>query len=375
MFSTSYYAEAVEENENDIEEKMAEYAEKLEMIREKAVSEGKIYDEKLVERVGQHWEDQYESKEEFEYKQNAIKSYVEYNSSDITGWTQFMIKQAIRTHNFDTIIEKKGYGFEIVGLMAELEKIQGNYNHSKQVMKYHEWITQQYSIPNTENEINDRIIQIIDDEKYWTVANEIYKTFNNKAEYGNVPSDLFEKDPEYWNIIAGIGICKFVDTCDVDSLITILETELFRLDVDETSKTTYSFMDSILPKAFAQIGVYHLTWMIVETEDCDYNADCSLNTDTYGTGTNNISLSTPTGWHSQDRWIRVVAGSCAMEHPIPPGIHSEISIRYYAGFKEGSDTAEGVVCTYLALANYDVGQSRSTWIWSAYATSNTFAYP
>ena len=232
-----------------------------------SVAQDKVYDKLpdiLMERSEEKWLDQYESKSEFHKSRNAIKAYATDSHPD-NEWNRIMVKENIHVDNFDTIIGKKGHGLELVSLFAAKEKLQGTYNPSDQVKKYHDWASAQYEIPNTVAAINERINEIVGDKKYIHLAKQAVKSYENMAEHGNVPHELIETDLDYWAQINAIAVCEKIVSCDVDGMKAVFGYPGYDVDPEMAKKfernqglvieTNDSYLDFFVPLAYAATKV------------------------------------------------------------------------------------------------------------------------
>ncbi len=371
-FSGMQFAEAKQDKNNDVN-KLQAYERKLAYLQEKALRDNKIDDKELVERVGKNWESQYESKTEFDFKQNQIKSYV---TSDLeeNGWNEFMIKGNVRIHNFDTIIGKTGSSHEIVGLIAGLEKIQETYAQPEPVIKFHDWIAQQYNIPTTENAIEERITEIVGDSKYRNISSNIYKSFNDMAQNGNVPSELFDEDMAYWNVIINISFCQFDDGCNVDVLNEILETKSYEREVTEIPDMAQTWLDLVLPKAFAWSETSHSSYVYGHPYACDYGT-CKVSTSkSFSTGEHSIYATSPS-WpqpHGKMHGVgntsfKMYGSSCGS-----PSAYHSVVVETEVGYRDSSVTDGGYGCGIAQKTFRPSTNPHSVWTWTTTATTNAW---
>ena len=180
-------------------------------------SEKTISTNKIIKRIGEKWQSHYSNQEEFEKAQSEIESYV---SADLpkNGWNKKMVKEQIKQHNFESIIGKRGIGHELVSLFVAKQKINGEYDATAPVAKYHEWASATYPAPDTKREINKRISYIVGDAELKTFAKMMVKSLNTMAQHGNVPTALIETDSHYWMNITGAAVCMYEPDCDSDIL-------------------------------------------------------------------------------------------------------------------------------------------------------------
>lgn len=195
-------------------EEMAEYEQKLEEFTAKALQDGKIPDSELLGRFGDRWVSQYESPGEFYRTQRGSWEYVNGDHRE-NGWNQAMVKSHIRIENFETITGNVGHGHEMVLLHAARDKLVGTYNSSEPVRRFHDWIATKYTVPDTIRGIDARLLEIRED-RFSDIADEAVRSFEDTAEHGNVPSELFESDWRYWIMTANIAMCGYDPSCDPD---------------------------------------------------------------------------------------------------------------------------------------------------------------
>lgn len=180
------------------------------------VSAAKIPDDALIERTYDNWISQYKNNDEFEKTQTTVKEYVIANLPN-NGWNQVMQKEQIRIQNFDTIIGKRGYDNEIVALFVAKQKALGTYDPSDAVSKYHEWVSQQVTVPKTVEDIDSRLTEIVD-EKNIQLVSDFVTSYNNMAEHGNVPRELIESDLNYWVMTGHLAVCSYDPSCNSSEL-------------------------------------------------------------------------------------------------------------------------------------------------------------
>lgn len=259
--------------------------------------------------------------EAFHWEQ--LKSYVNADNPDFK-WNEVTKKQHIIINNFDTLIGNPGHGHELVALVAEKKQLNGNYNPSEPVRKYHEWAKSQYDIPDTKKEIKNRIIEITGDEKYNRLVKQVYKAYNTMVSYGNVPEELFESDARYWLLISGIAVCRDTQDCDVkgleELLVPLTPEEIAeyenQLNTDESDGSLFEY---VIPQAFAwdQQDVYHSLYAWIEPYSCTdgYGFECRVTINTI-TGIGELSDSeTYPGDHMYTEYMKTYALSCSSGEP------------------------------------------------------------
>lgn len=267
----------------------------------------KIPNEELMERAYEQWKGQYKNAEEFTIRQNAINEYVNADLPN-NGWNQFMVKENIIIHNFDTLIGKVGYGHELVALYAAKDQMLGVYTATEPVMKFHEWLLTKYSVPATVEEIDARVVSIVS-EKYMHLVPQYVASFNNMANQGNVPPELVEQDAKYWIMVANVAVCQYDANCDRDGIQGIFNNELYRTQQNRATIDMASFdiLRYFLPEAHAVTYVEHAAYVYANPNTCDYGT-CWRSDSAYGVGPFNLSIWSPGHGYGT---LYVYASSCS----------------------------------------------------------------
>lgn len=264
--------------------------------------------ERIIERDFQKWNNKYVNEEEFNVKQASIRSYT---TADLpqNGWNQFMQKSAIVIHNFETINENVGSGYELVGLFAAKDRLTNNYDSSKSVSKLHDWAISEYDIPKSIEKIDERIASLVP-EKYSHLVPEYVSVFNDMAEHGSVPDELHEQEPEYWIMVANVSLCGYVPDCDLPLMQNILDNGSY--GKQDTIIPTLDIMEFILPKAYAITYVLSYGYLFVDPYDCEYSSSCEVSTQSSGTNPYNLHIYTSgDGNHSYGNSIDIYASTCS----------------------------------------------------------------
>lgn len=261
---------AVQPSQTDAET-ITQETQKIEAFKQKALNDGNIPDTELLKRHDSAWISQYKSVQEFEKYENGIDDYVN-TSHQNNGWNQDVVKSQIKIHNFEIMIGKVGYGHEITLLVAEKNKLQGNYNPPEPVKKYHDWIAKQYSVPDTIQGIDDRLVSIVGDKKFIPLAEKVAEEFDNLAKHGSVPMDLFNSDVNYWVFTADVAGCEYNSACNVTAMTAAQNAPKESV---VQPKPVSGFWQYILPEAFAwtQQYVSYNLFTYINLSSC-YYASC-----------------------------------------------------------------------------------------------------
>lgn len=238
-----------------------------------------IPEDELLQR-GNSWIAKYSSAEEFEQSQNAINAYVNDVHPD-NAWNKQTKKNQIILYNFDTLADAPGAGLSALLADVEIQKDSGKYNPTDAEGKFHNWAAQQIT-----NEVTSDVPQ--------GQINKVIKAWNSNANYGNVPTVLFESDLGYWLDIASEKRCSLDAQCEKNRSNAVnpdLESYGLIQFAYATTWNTYHEFD---------------TWVEAyscDTGDCKYTDDDSgvgvLNT--YQEGSSNHSTHKTISWYMKDK--------------------------------------------------------------------------
>ncbi|MBI5145910.1 MAG: hypothetical protein HZA84_01680 [Thaumarchaeota archaeon] len=320
----------------------------------------KIPDGKLLERTADKWHGQYKNVEEFTVRQNAIREYVTADLQN-NGWNQFMVKENIRIHNFDTMIGKVGYGHELVALYAAKDRMLGIYDVTEPVAKFHDWLLSKYAIPATVEEIDARITTIVSDN-YLHLAPQDVSAFNDMANQGNVPPQLVEQDPEYWIMVANVAVCQYAENCDHEGMKKIFDNELYR--TQNTLIPTLDIMGFFLPEASAITNALHSGYLYANPNSCDYGT-CSRSASGYQANPINLSIYSPSGGHSYGS-LYVYASSCSSVSGVTTKVTGTVDMGATWNFsKTGGSCA-------LQESYYSLPNPGASYLWTVSATHSAW---
>ena len=236
-------------------DEVAENAQKIEQFKERALADGQVPTSEILDRLDEQWVEQYDDSDHFETTEDAIHTFINRNVEDENDWDSTNAMLHLEIQNFETIIGVVGHGHELTLHVAELAKLQGKYDPSEPVSKYHEWLATMYDVPKTEKEITASLVKILGDEKYIELAVRHAENFDRLAGNGSPPIDLIMTDVQYWIFIANVANCDLAPDCDADALRngqTATEEQIAEATrISEEADTTFNPFDYILPKAYA----------------------------------------------------------------------------------------------------------------------------
>lgn len=278
----------VSETIKESDDEFIKNTEKINQFREYALENKEIPISEILDRVGDKWLAKYDNVEHFERTENAIKDHIIRNLEK-SDWHKENAKNHLRIQNFETITEAIGHGHEITLLIAQQQKLQGSYNVTEPVGKFHTWLSTKYTIPATQEEISNKLVEILGDEKYLDLAYTYADSFNGLAEHGNVPNELVQSDIDFWLFIANVSSCEIEKNCDADKLrdsqtsdITLEELaqilELEKLE-NPTRKISTDALEHFIPESYAKWIQTYVNYKLngsANTSRCAY-IDCFEN--------------------------------------------------------------------------------------------------
>ena len=354
-------------------DKLTKYQKDLAELKQKTLRENKIPDLELVDRYGQKWEEQFSSKKEFKEIMFAHKAYATSNLQN-NGWNQAMISSHIQIHNFDTIIEKTGFAHEIVSLVVAKQKLQGQYNESKPVQKFHDWISAKYSAPDTMKKIDQRLDEIISESKFTKFATDLTKTFNTLASHGNVPKDLFDSDLNYWNAVLNMSLCKYQYDCNVSDLQAILDTKAYDKVPNDIPQVASSWLDLVFKRAYAWSPAPHFTAVYGEPYTCTYNT-CKETKSMGGYGEHNLTAEPPNmggshgKGHGTSKYMEIYGSSCSAES----NYNSVILTGTIGSTQKFQAAQSGYFCATITQTFQASAHSQPYYVWYANVITNAWS--
>ncbi len=214
------------------------------------------------------------STEQIEAHRN-FKAFVDHEMQD--SYTNNERKAAgIIIHNIVTEIGKELSGYELAGLIAKLQILDGIYNPTSPERKMHEWAFFMHDIPEDRETINARIDFITnnaDDE----LVNDLVDAIHRLVNIGSVSRDLKDSDRNYWFLLS------VKTACDHDPICS--EMGLGPNDFDEPTDP------QIIP--VTSYG-FHWGYILADFKSCQGNMEsCESDYSQYGTGIISNSFSSP----------------------------------------------------------------------------------
>ena len=168
----------------------------------------------LLQRTADEWASQYDSKDDFVKSRAEITAYVTGDHPD-HPWNDAVVADHIAIQNFETLLGKRAVGPEIVALLAQKQILQGTYSPSDPVRKYHDWLFTKHAVPATLDAVESRLLEITGGGKIYALATQVTAAYHDMADHGSVPTELLEKDRQYWSDVLSISMCDYDTECDV----------------------------------------------------------------------------------------------------------------------------------------------------------------
>ena len=352
---------------------LAKYRQDLSDLRQNTLSEGDIYDDELIERYGEKWEAQFSSTKEFRDMMYALREYTLMDVQDDTGWNKEMVVMHTKIHNFDTIIEKTGFGHEIVSLVVAKQKLLGLYNHTEPVEKFHDWLNQKYPAPDSITEIDQRLAEIISEPGFIVFAPNLADAFNTLAAHGNVPTELFETDSKYWNLIVSIASCEYSPGCNVASLEEILADKTYERDPGPPPDVASDWLSLFLPSAFAWSETYHFTIIYGEPHTCTYGTCKVQITVPWNLGEHKELVSPPItnpregSGHGTSNYMNIYVYTCSN-----PNAYNYATAKLESGSPTRYFAASGMGCAEIDMSVLASDRTSPWYVWYLEGKTNSW---
>ncbi len=351
---------------------LAAYQQDLADLRQNTLVEDDIYDDELIERYGEEWEAQFASSAEFRQMMFALRAYTTMDIQE-NGWNEAMVQIHTKIHNFDTIIEKTGFGHEITSLVVTKQKLQGQYNHTGPIKIFHDWLAEKYPAPDSVDAIDDRLGEIISESEFVTFAPDVADAFNTLAQHGNVPDALFENDTKYWNVVVNIAACGYSEGCDADALRKILDTKVYEKDPGPPPEVASNWLSLILPSAYAWSETPHYTIMYGEPHTCTYGT-CKVKEEIpWSAGEHRMTLSPPDtsaregAGHGTSNYMKIHISSCSHI-----GSYNYAIATLEIGGNEQTHTTSGLGCAKLTKNVLASDRDDPSYVWYLTGTTNAW---
>lgn len=173
-----------------------------------------IPDDKILKRNWSDWKDQYTA-DEFSASENNTQWYLDViknNPSLNNNMNIVRAKDLTVIHNFNTMINKKDYGQEVLALIVSKQRINHTYSADEPAKRLHDWLISKYAVPSTVSDI-DKKLQDLEYDKYAPLVSQVMGAYDDAAKRGIVPYELYAQDKDYWGNVSFLSFCQLDVNC------------------------------------------------------------------------------------------------------------------------------------------------------------------
>ena len=239
-------------------------------------TEEKLPDDKLLDRH-EDWKLKFEDPKKYEKGDKAVRAYVNDNHPD-NKWNKATKKNQIKIYNFDTRADQKDARLHALLFHVKYQKESGTYNPTAAEKRFHDWAAEQVGSLVMPTNVSSKMIQ------------KIIKTYNENANYGHVPTKLFDSDVDFWLKVATYKICEIDNHCDPNGA---------NFDPNAPDCTLVQCADA------ETLSVPHKLYVFVEPYECSGRSSCVFTNTTFGIGEIETTAADQDGLaHSVNRVIR-----------------------------------------------------------------------
>ena len=267
------------------------------------ITEEKLPDDKLLDGH-EDWKLKFEDPKKYEKGDKAVRAYVNDNHPD-NKWNKATKKNQIKIYNFDTRADQRDAGLHALLFHVKYQKESGTYNPTAAEKRFHDWAAEQVGSLVMSTNVSSKIIQ------------KIIKTYNENANYGHVPTKLFNSDVDFWLKVATDKICDLDDDYDPDGI---------NFDPNAPDCT---FVQCAEAKTWS---TYHRLEVLVEPYSCADASDCKFSNHVSGRGELEVtSVDSTGGAYTLSNDLRYYAKDCS--YLTTYSISHEIKVIVYVGEK------------------------------------------
>ncbi len=201
--------------------------------------------------------------------------------------------------------------------------------------------------------------------------------FNILAEHGNIPEELFDQDPKYWNVVINISACQYAKNCDSNPLKEVLESRAYEQDAGSMPDVVSDWLSLLLPDAHALDMAEHSSTIYGEPWIC-----------TYGNCRVTVNVLESIGEHNATARPPYVEGHEGIGHGTSNNMDFNVST---CSNPDGYNVVHAVVtvgpsevynsynvglgCTYI-LTTIEASDRTSPWyVWRVDGTTNSWQLP
>ena len=220
----------------------------------------KIPEDKLVDRPV-NWKIGNMKTADIEDQDSKFRQYVKQDHPN-NDWNKTTKKNQIIMYNFDSIAGELKSGLNALVIDVQNQKNNGVYNPTEPEKKFHDWAIQQVQNP-TIPDMKPNLIR------------KVIQTYNESANYGHVPQELFTSDADYWSNVVADKLCEFNKECNTDGP---------QLGLDPVCEI-------IQCAEAAEMSIGHLLTVNMEVTNCWGGPSCHFADDKWLIGSGSLSIS------------------------------------------------------------------------------------
>lgn len=272
-----------------------------------------IPDDKILKRNWSDWKNTY-TEDEFYATENNAQWYVDNvknNPSLNNNLNNAIAKDLTVIHNFNTIVQNKDYGQEILALVVSKQRLDHTYTANEPVKRFHDWLISKYAVPPVESEI-DQKLKDMEYDKYAQLVNQVIDAYDAAAKNGVVPYDLFAQDKNYWGNVSFQSFCQSDANCSFGKTNNNANTANTNFDgnIQDDVYTLVSYLDKMfeLPSAYAITTHYntYFFYQFTPSNGCLDGMSCPISQSTSGIGPVSLHFDS-NGKHAQGSSMSVYA--------------------------------------------------------------------
>lgn len=240
--------------------------------------------DKMLTKSWTDWSAHYDSKEQFDLSQLAIKNHILADRSGV--WNEISQSSIAIMHNFEVIIEKRVDYNELAILFACIDN---QYVHSNEaIQKYYKWALSRYAHPTSIDDANNRVVAMIGDGKYLELARYANDAVLALVEIGAVHKGVAETDPQYWVKLAAENACNLDTSC---------RTSQDGAPWHGLDSPVFAHNTNVITYAYINVQTSCHTWGEDDCQGVGYNTEVGSSASATGSGGNAHATSAWLSYH------------------------------------------------------------------------------
>ncbi len=220
--------------------------------------------------------------------------------------------------------------------------------------------------PESVEGIDKKLANIVGD-KYEKLTSKVVDNFNNMAMHGNVPSDLFDSEVEYWIMIANQAVCEYDENCNVQDLRNVVLAKQIS-DGASYLPLISEMVDYFIQEAFAYTGQFHYATVYGDPlGGCDYGT-CLISKSNSGTGQITTSVNSGSG-HGIGKYLKAYGSACGTNSAAT----DQADVTAYVGINSWNKKVTNYPGCAISSATHQVANNPSaTWLWTVTNISDSW---